>query len=361
MSSPADSGFPISDPNQLPRAPGYTILGVVAHSGMSTIYRARDLSMDRDVAMKVLRPWVKPERLLFETQVTAQLEHPGIVPVYNLGLLSDGRPFLVMALIKGDTLAHLQREPLAANRAAFLAVFERVCETVAHAHTHRVIHRNLRPSKVMLGASGEVYVLGWGLAGVIAEYEPPVRADPKNFIGTAAYMPPEQARGETADARSDVFGLGGLLCAILTGQPSFTDRTVRELLQRSAGGDLTETFARLDTCGADPELIALAKRCLSPKPDDRPAMELVCKVVATYRRAEIPHAATPELQPDDSLTAAEIEDTIAAHRRSGGVHGSSPEQPQTAEPLSQRLRLLLFLLATVLLLLLNAILFWPRF
>src|SRR5262245_7851855 len=91
----------------------------------------------------------------------------------------------------------------------------------------------------------------------------------QGLIGTPAYMPPEQARSEVADERSDVFGLGGLLCAILTGEPTFTGANVRDLLQRSSAGDLAECFARLDACGADAKLIALAKRCLAPNPADR--------------------------------------------------------------------------------------------
>jgi serine/threonine protein kinase len=151
-----------------------------------------------------------------------------------------------------------------------------------------VIHRNLKPSKVMIGADGVVHVLGWGLARVVTENELPVTSGTQSIVGTPAYMSPEQARGEVADSRADVFGLGGLLCFILTGEPTFTGRTVRDLLQRSAAGDLTGTFARLDACGADPKLIALAKRCLSPNPADRPTgAEEVAEAVACEGRPRI--------------------------------------------------------------------------
>jgi eukaryotic-like serine/threonine-protein kinase len=317
-----------------PTAPGYELLEVIAQSGLTTIYRGRDVQFGRDVAIKVHQPGVNPERLLNEARITSRLPHPGIVPIHQLGILPDGCPFMVMRLVKGRTLADIRREDasLAEELPRLLVVFERVCQTVAFAHVHGVIHRNLKPSKVMIGAFGEVQVLGWGMARVTTEGESPVEPGPQNIVGTPIYMPPEQARGEVADTRSDVFGLGGLLCVILTGEPPFSAPTTRETLTLAASGDLTTAFAWLDACGADPELIDLAKRCLSPNREDRPAdAGEVARVVTAYRsRAERPREAAAE--------------------------------PRTVERPPQGRQVLLFvlLLAAVLLLLVNAILLGSR-
>jgi serine/threonine protein kinase len=300
--------------------------------------------MGREVAIKVLQPYVNQGLLLREVRITAQLSHPGIVPVFHVGQLPDGRGFFAMELIKGRTLEELLNgsgAPTTEHR-RFLAVFEHVCQALAYAHARGVIHRNLKPSKVMVGAFGEVRLLGWGLARVTTETgAAPEQANPsvaetglaafQNVVGTPLYMPPEQARGEVADTRSDVFGLGGILCAILTGEPPFTPHsTTRDLILRVARGDLAETFARLDACGADPELIALAKLCLSPNRADRPvdAAE-VARAVAVYR------ARTEEPEP-------------------------SSAKPERKRPRIQ-VAILVLLLLTVFLLLVNAVaLGWPR-
>jgi serine/threonine protein kinase len=265
--------------------PGYELLDVIGRSGMNTVYRARDVRSGREVAIKTLHvPSAGPDWLFREAQLTAQLAHPGIVPVYASGLLPDGRPFLAMKLVKGDTLNQLlgDRGAPADELPRFVAVFERACQTLAFVHAREVIHRNLKPSKVMIGAPDEVLVLGWGLARGTTE------PDSSNVAGTPGYMPPEQARGARADQRSDVFGLGGILCAILTGEPVFAaGPSLIDTLQRSATGDVADAFVRLDTCGADAELIALAKRCLAPNPANRPASanEVASAVTAHRRRA----------------------------------------------------------------------------
>jgi serine/threonine protein kinase len=240
MSSPDDTDPTLTIPN-VPTAPGYEILDRLAQGG-TEILRARDLTFHREVAIKVLLPCEDLEYLLREARITAQLAHPGIVPIFQVGLLSDGRPFMVMKLIQGNTLNQLLRtgpNP-AADRERFLAVFEQVCQTLAYAHARGVIHRNLKPTNVMIGAFGEVHVLGWGMARLTAHSE--VKAEPDHtsdlscVMGTPVYMPPEQARGEVADTRSDVFGLGGILCAILTDQPPFTFNTdTVDLIQRCRG------------------------------------------------------------------------------------------------------------------------------
>jgi serine/threonine protein kinase len=162
----ADAGVTAPPAANLPRVPGYDLLGEVGRGGMGVVHRARDLSLDRDVAVKVLQdrfPADSPiaRRFTDEARITAQLQHPGVPAVYRVGDLPDGRPFLAMKLIKGRTLADLlgERRGPAADRGRFVAIFEHVCQAVAYAHSLRVIHRDLKPSNVMLGKFGEVQVM----------------------------------------------------------------------------------------------------------------------------------------------------------------------------------------------------------
>jgi eukaryotic-like serine/threonine-protein kinase len=277
------------DPTPNVTIPGYEIIGELGRGGLGAVYRARDLTLDHDVAIKVLTahfPADSPAALRFldEARITAQLQHPGIPPVHHAGTLPDGRPFIDMKLIKGCTLHDLLEDRPAArhDRARYLAVFAQVCHALAYAHSRLVIHRDVKPTNVMIGAFGEVYLMDWGLSRVMAEHErepgpaeitPPLAPQPseRTIIGTPAHMSPELARGERGDTRCDVFGLGGILCFILTGEPPFPGPTAVDALKQAAGGDVGDAFARLDRCGADPELIALAKRCLAPNPAERPA------------------------------------------------------------------------------------------
>ena len=233
--------------------------------------------------------------------------------MHDLGSLPDGRPFLAMKLIDGRTLESLLRDRSdpAADRGRFLAVFEAVCQAVAYAHARHVIHRDLKPSNVMVGAFGEVQLMDWGLAKVLLEAParpPAAPADSDSalateisqardadssvtqagsVLGTPAYMAPEQALGaiDQVDERSDVFGLGAILAVILTGEPPFVGDTTDETRILAAGGKVDDCFVRLDACAAEPVLIALCKRCLSPERNDRPADGgAVAAAVAALRR-----------------------------------------------------------------------------
>jgi hypothetical protein len=246
----------------------------------------------REVALKVLREQVLGDggfraRFEEEARYVSRLEHPSIVPVYDLGELSDGRPFFVMKLIHGPTLAKVlaARATLAEDLPRCVEVFEQVCAAVAFAHARGLIHRDLKPSNVMLGEFGGVLVMDWGIAKALAARLQPTAAQlspsvggaatgsggletvPGQVKGTPAFMAPEQARGDVSRVgkASDVFGLGGILCVTLTGQPPYIHA------RQALAGDVTEAFARLDGCGADAELVGLAKACLAPAPGARPA------------------------------------------------------------------------------------------
>jgi len=269
----------------------YQILGEIARGGMGVVYRGRDKDLGRDVALKVLRPDLAHDggvvqRFVEEAQVGGQLQHPGIVPIYSLGLQPDGRPYFAMKLVKGETLTALLEEGRKASD--LLDVFQRVVQTMAYAHSRAVIHRDLKPSNVMVGAFGEVQVVDWGFAKVLGREEKHPRPGVTmvatvrtgnegsqsiagSVMGTPAYMPPEQAMGRIDDLteRSDVFALGAILCEILTRKPPYTGTTEDQLLA-AAQARLEEAHARLDECAAPDELKQLARDCMAPLPKDRP-------------------------------------------------------------------------------------------
>jgi serine/threonine protein kinase len=311
--APADTvvqhGFPAvaRDPTA-PAPPGYELLAEVGRGGMGVVYRARDLALGRDVAVKILQdrypadgPFAR--QFLEEAQITSQLQHPGVPPIHLVGTLPGGRPFLVMKLIKGHTLDVLLAEK--AELGQLLSIFENLCGTVGYAHDRGVIHRDLKPSNVMVSAFGEVQVMDWGLAkfqnaqhgetivgGELAGTEP-LTADPApdatrtgGAKGTPAYMPPEQARGEwdRVDERADVFALGGVLCVLLTGRPPYTGSGAADILQKAKAAALGSALDALGASGADAELVALARRCLSAEPAARPADgKAMADAMAAYR------------------------------------------------------------------------------
>ncbi len=274
----------------------YKLRGEIARGGVGAVLLAHDSDIGRDVAVKVLHEEHADDaallqRFVEEAQIGGQLQHPGIVPVYELGLDLRQRPFFTMKLVQGETLACLldrsrQQQTHAAlgtvsdDHSRWVAVFARVCETMAYAHARGVVHRDLKPGNIMVGEFGEVMVMDWGFAKVLGRGDDAtgsssvtISSDSSvsiagTILGTPAYMPPEQAAGEVAklDARADVFALGAILCQILTGRPPYLGD---EVLVQARAGLLDPAFARLSQCGADPTLCNLAVHCLQPDPAAR--------------------------------------------------------------------------------------------
>jgi serine/threonine-protein kinase len=306
-SSGSDCSVPVGTPagQPLPYAAGRNLLfEEIARGGMGAVLKGRDPDLNREVAVKVLLDSHrdKPEfvrRFLEEAQIGGQLQHPGTVPVYELGRFADGRPFFTMKLVKGHTLAKLLADRTSPQQdlQRFLTIFEQACQAIAYAHARGVIHRDLKPANVMVGAFGEVQVMDWGMSKVlgqptapVAAASPPaaegdetlihtVRSDSAGdesrsgtVMGTPAFIPPEQAKGEVGslDERADVFGLGAILCTILTGQPPYTGGRALHLMEKAWRGDLADAWARLDDCGADAELVRLCKGCLAADREGRP-------------------------------------------------------------------------------------------
>ena len=256
----------------------YDLSELIGEGGMGKVYRVRDTRLNRPMALKVLRvDRMEPSvvsRFVEEAQVTAQLQHPGIVPVHQLGQLEDGRVFFTMPEVQGETLstgiadlhqASMNGEWRTGQRGwtlrRLLSVFTQVCDAVAYAHSRSVIHRDLKPTNIMVGSHGEVRVLDWGIAKVLGTlgtvpsanaFGPlsTTRSKSKDntlfgsIIGTLSYMSPEQAAGnaEGLDARCDVFALGAVLYEILTGSAPFTGNAPAILYARSKGPpSLTDT------------------------------------------------------------------------------------------------------------------------
>ena len=199
----------------------YAIGELIGEGGMGAVYLAHDRELDRDVALKVIRTPVtsdeERERILREARILASLEHPAIVPVHDVGTLPDGRLFYVMKRVRGERFDDFARGER--SRAELLRAFLQVCDAVAFAHASGVIHRDLKPQNIMLGAFGEVLVLDWGVAKTrhlaMQANSSPADSASGTAAGTPGYMAPEQQRG-AADERADVFGLGGILYFILT-------------------------------------------------------------------------------------------------------------------------------------------------
>jgi tetratricopeptide (TPR) repeat protein len=316
---------------ELPGASRYQLRGAIARGGMGAVFRVADTNLDRDLAVKVLLADAGPRpdlvrRFEAEAKLTAGLQHPGVVPIHEVGVLADGRPFYAMKLVRGKTLTDLltARASPADELPKFLDVVLSICRTVAYAHSRGVIHRDLKPLNVMVGDFGEVQVMDWGLAKPLAgragresgeapdpaaaagpvavETEPasdpavttdqragddtPEETQAGSVLGTPAYMPPEQACGELdrVDRRSDVFALGAILCEVLTGAPPYPPGGPEAVLARAAAGAVGPARERLAGCGVDPELTAMAARCLAPDPADRPAdAGSVAELLEAYR------------------------------------------------------------------------------
>jgi WD40 repeat protein/serine/threonine protein kinase len=310
---PRPGDFPVPLPADVPNgadADGegrYELFRLHASGGIGRVWLARDADLDRDVALKELLPERAGDpgmtaRFLREARITGRLQHPGIVPVYEMALGRDGEPpFYTMRLIHGQTLTEAVRAYHARRTAGYglradrlglirlLNAFISVCHTVAYAHVQGVVHRDLKGENVVLGDFGEVIVLDWGFAKLLDKDragEVGETAAANNFfvnlsaadsrhtqagqvLGTPAYMAPEQAEGrlDQIDARTDVFGLGAILYEILTGQPPFVGQDTVEVLRKARTGEMPRPQAvATDTPAA---LDAICARAMARRPEDR--------------------------------------------------------------------------------------------
>ena len=304
-----------------PAADRYEDQGVVGTGGMAEVRRVWDPELHRSTAMKVLWPEYTGDiasvaRFVREARTTARLEHPGVVPVHEIGRLADGRWYFTMEEVRGRTLAdvitdvhHHSRDGVWGTGASgwtfrrLIQTFRKVCETVAYAHSQRVVHRDIKPKNIMVGEYGETLVLDWGLAKSLdGAPEPSLAADvlldeleeragsklldtPKGWVvGTPTYMPPELARGGGADLDPtvDVYSLGAVFYELLSGRLPYRGEDGREVLRQLAMGppppldDLPATTAGEDEGAAatrsppiPPELRRICETAMAREPSDR--------------------------------------------------------------------------------------------
>ncbi|MGE0431830.1 MAG: protein kinase [Planctomycetota bacterium] len=265
------------------RPTGFLHVRVLGAGGFGDVALARDPQLDRPVAIKTLHPHLaaaQRERFLREARITAQLEHPGIIPVHQLYHRDDGNWVLVMKYIDGLTLDRWATQQPPPDLTQRIEVFSRVCDSMAFAHSRGVIHRDLKPSNVMVGEFGEVLVLDWGLARTRdsqADNGTPTAAHAGidatldgTVVGTPAWMPPEQARGDLdmVDERSDVYSLGAVLYFLLCGHAPFDGDNAIDVLRRVRAGNPPLPSTRTDR-PVPSGLEQIAMRALAPERADR--------------------------------------------------------------------------------------------
>ena len=225
------------------RGARYRIIRTAGYGGMGTVFEAEDTVLGRRVALKVIQPAEtflnnsSADRLLEEARILAQLEHPGIVPVHDAGVLADGNMFYTMKFVEGRRLDVYERSDASLSDA--LRVFQKTCDAVAFAHAREIVHRDLKPENIMVGLFGEVLVMDWGIAKLLTANREPAGT----VAGTPEYMSPEQARGDVdlVDKRTDVFALGAILQFILSNRQS--PRALRAVAAKARAAHPNQRYA----------------------------------------------------------------------------------------------------------------------
>ena len=286
---PLDDTLPASDPPEddaptrpVPPQERYRLGAELGRGGMGRVVEAFDIQLGRTVALKEVLPkggHGTVRRFEREVQLTARLEHPSIVPIYDSGVTSDGRPFYVMRRVSGRPFDELVARARGLDeRLTLLTPLKAAIDAVAHAHRRGVIHRDLKPQNILVGDLGETVVIDWGLAKVIGEEDTPstertasagdsLQTQVGSVFGTPGFMSPEQARGEELGTRGDVFALGATLYQLLAGTPPHHGTSATEVIDKTARQDvrpLAEVAA-----GAPPELVAIVEKALEFEPDRR--------------------------------------------------------------------------------------------
>jgi serine/threonine-protein kinase len=222
----------------------YVLLGRLGRGGMGSVFLVRDLLLEREVALKVLSlpeaDGEMDERLAREARILARLEHPGIVPVHDLGRLGDGRLYYTMKRVEGRTLAeHCRAESIGLRGRVGLLL--KLCDALAFAHARGVLHRDLKPENVMVGGFGELLLMDWGLAAPAASAAPAA-------VGTPGYMAPEQQRGGAVDARTDIWGVGALMSELLG---DATPRALAAIRDRARAADPAARYPDVRSLASD--------------------------------------------------------------------------------------------------------------
>jgi serine/threonine protein kinase len=293
-----------SPPPPIPSAPRYQVKSLIASGGLGQVSLARDEVLGRDIAIKEILDRLaddphKRARFLLEAQITSRLEHPGVVPVYDLGKDVKGRPFYAMRRIDGLTLrqaieCYYTEHPNPPVKhcvefRAMMAHFVTVCKTMAYAHNRGIVHRDLKPENIMLGPYGEALVVDWGLAKIIGQPEDHVHGDDGAAttdsgekltrdgatVGTPAFMSPEQAAGdlERVGPASDIYSLGATLYQLITGKPPIDGSNLADTLIKARRGEYPPTWQVRPN--APPPVDAICQKAMAFRPEDRYPSALV--------------------------------------------------------------------------------------
>jgi eukaryotic-like serine/threonine-protein kinase len=315
-SADANPTMPIRDPISAPSRPSlvrevmdaltpgafderYERRKLLGRGGIGEVHLCRDRHVGRDVAIKLLRPGegstsssASRARFVREARVQGQLEHPTVVPVYDLGLTTDGVEFFTMKRIGGMTLEQILKGLRSGDeevrrefpRNKLLGLFRQVCLAVEYAHARGVVHRDLKPSNIMVGDFGEVYLLDWGLAKVISQDGPAVEVSHEaetiegQILGTLGYMAPEQLVGDpNVDARTDVYGLGTMLFEVLTLHPLHEGSSTTEIMRSTQIGAEARPSVRVPAADVPPELEEV---CVRVTRTDRELRDLSAREIA---------------------------------------------------------------------------------
>jgi WD40 repeat protein/tRNA A-37 threonylcarbamoyl transferase component Bud32 len=258
----------------------YVVSREIAKGGMGRVLEARDLRLGRNVAIKELLPKNRDAAKRFEREarITARLQHPGIIHVYEAGTWPGGEPFYAMPYVSGRSLDKVVAERATlADRLGLLPNVIAVADALAYAHSENVIHRDLKPANVLIGEFGETVVIDWGLAKDLGTFSDPAESLQLRMrnveetlsggvVGTPAYMPPEQARGE-ADQRADVYALGALLYKVLVGVAPYVGDSSKEILELVK--TTRPTPIREREPGTPRDLVAIVEQAMARDPDDR--------------------------------------------------------------------------------------------
>ncbi len=299
-------------PPTLPDFQRYTEIELIGKGGMGAVYRAMDGWLGRRVAIKVIHNHIAThvehgERFRREARLMARLQHRNILPIYDFGTMPGipPRSYFTMRLIEGDSADPLRGRTLKAaidaQRAnptpegfqAFLLAFIGICDAIAHAHAFDIMHRDLKPSNILMESDRDVLVVDWGLGKLLAKNP---NGRPSTQGGTPEYLAPEHAQGIEVGTPTDVFGLGGILTAILTHHPVFMADTLAGTVTMAARGDTAWAIARLRSSRRPAELIALAERCIDTDPAARPTATEVGAAVVHYLASLEERAGRAELE-----------------------------------------------------------------
>ena len=324
--------------------PGYQIGELIGRGGMGEVVAAQDQRIGREVAVKRIRS-LEPShdavtRFLREARIQARLDHPAIVPVYELGVDADGRPYFTMKRLAGVTLHKRLTQGVAVQ--PLLRAFVDVCLAIQLAHSKGVVHRDLKPSNIMLGDYGEVYVLDWGVARVLTDTKrttgPALAVDPDedttagSILGTPGYMAPEQVKGIEAGTKADVYALGAILFEILAGEP-LHPRGEAALSSTLTSPQEAPARRVAERRQIPPELDGVCYDALAEEPAARPSARELADRVQAYldgdRDVERRRAMAAQ-QLVAARVALDANDRATAIRRAGRALALDPESTDAA-------------------------------